>query len=162
MTLISWCFDTTYTSSYLKGNYDHFFISLLLVVLDRYWPVDTVKKSFSVIGQAFPDLWAAKNTHYTHAHYQGGAYWWRQWLSMCGCLNCVGLVIWIQCQPQAVQIAATQVTQKAQAVVVLQILQCLALIGLNQVNLTLKLQELVQMMITSSMRDSHIYHGMCS
>ena len=50
--------------------------------------------------------------------------------------------VWIQCQPQTVQIAATQVTQKTLAVLILQILQCLALIGLNQVNLTLKLQEL--------------------
>ena len=50
----------------------------------------------------------------------------------------------------------------------LQILQCLALIELNKVNLTRKLQQVVQVILTLSMRDYELckdpnnYQGHCS
>ena len=65
------------------------------------------------------------------------------------------------------QIAATQVTQKTQAVLILlQNLQYLPLIVLNPVNLTLKLhqelQPVVQIVRTLSRIGSQICHGMYS
>ncbi len=73
----------------LKGNCGGFFIFLFMAFLDRCWPVDTVK--FFLVSLGFPELWE----HTLHPHILLG-----QGLLMTskvGCINCVGLVVWVQC-----------------------------------------------------------------
>ncbi len=103
-----------------------------MAFLDRCWPVDTVKKFLVSLVKDF--------LSYEQLYILlGRGLLMTSKVECRGCIYCVGLVVWVQCQPQTVQIAASQVTQKTQAVLILlQILQYLPLTVLNPVNLTLK------------------------